>query len=40
MVLIVGSTIAGLLICLVGSFLLATENSEDMVCLKQDTEDE
>ena len=40
MVLIVGSTIAGLLICLVGSFLLATENSEDMVCLKQETEDE
>lgn len=40
MVLIVSSTIAGLLICLIGSYLLATENSEDMVCLKQDTGDE
>lgn len=36
MVLIVTSTIAGLLICLFGSYLLATENSEDLVCLKQE----
>lgn len=36
MVMIVVSTIAGLVICIFGSYLLATENSEDLVCLKQD----
>jgi len=35
MMLIVGSTIAGLLICLVGSFLLATENAEDVASLRE-----
>ena len=38
--IIVGTTIAGLLICLLGSYLLATENAEDMVCLKQNVDSE
>jgi hypothetical protein len=32
--IIVGSTIAGLLICLAGSFLLATEDAEQMASLR------
>jgi len=35
MMIIVGSTIAGLLICLVGSYLLATEDAEDMASLRE-----
>jgi len=35
MMLIVGSTIAGLLICLVGSYLLATEDAEEMASLRE-----
>ena len=35
MLMIVGSTILGLLICLVGSYLLATENAEDMASLRE-----
>ena len=34
MLIIVGSTIAGLIICLIGSFLIATEDTEGMVSLK------
>lgn len=36
MYLIVGSTIAGLVICLFGSYLLASENTEDLVSLRED----
>lgn len=32
--IIIGSTIAGLIICLIGSYLIATEDSEGMVSLK------
>ena len=39
MLLIVGSTIIGLIICLTGSFLIATEDTEDMVSLKGDVEE-
>lgn len=35
--LIVGSTIAGLLICLVGSYLLASEDTEGLVSLKEES---
>jgi len=35
MMLIVGSTIAGLVICLIGSFLLATEDAEDVASLRE-----
>ncbi len=35
MVVIVGSTIAGLVICLIGSYLLASEDSEGMVSLRE-----
>ena len=38
MTLIVGSTIAGLIICLIGSYLLASEDTEGLVSLKGDTE--
>ena len=38
MALIVGSTIAGLIICLIGSYLLASEDTEGLVSLKGDTE--
>ena len=38
MPLIVGSTIAGLIICLIGSYLLASEDTEGLVSLKGDTE--
>lgn len=34
MLIIVGSTILGMIICLVGSFLMASENTEDLVSLK------
>ena len=34
MMLIVGSTIAGLIICLIGSFLLASEDTEEMISLR------
>ena len=34
MLIIVGSTIAGLIICLIGSFLLASEDSEGLVSLR------
>ena len=37
MALIVGSTIAGLIICLIGSFLIATEDSEGLVSLRTET---
>ena len=36
MVMIVGSTIAGLIICLIGSYLLASENTESLVSLRDD----
>ncbi len=36
MMLIVGSTIAGLVICLIGSYLLGSENTEGLVSLKDD----
>ena len=36
--LIVGTTIAGLVICLIGSYLLASEDSEDLVSLRGDGE--
>lgn len=35
MVIVVGSTLAGLVICLVGSYLLASEDTETLVCLKE-----
>ncbi len=35
MAIIVGSTIAGLIICLIGSYLLATEDAEDMASLRE-----
>jgi len=35
MLLIVGSTIAGLIICLIGSFLLASEDAEDVASLRE-----
>jgi len=35
MLIIVGSTIAGLVICLIGSFLLASEDTEGMVSLRE-----
>ncbi len=38
MLLIVGSTVAGLLICLFGSYLLGSENAEGLVSLKDDIE--
>ncbi|MCI2074653.1 MAG: DMT family transporter [Candidatus Methanomethylophilus sp.] len=38
MALIVGSTIAGLIICLIGSFLIATEDSEGLVSLRAENE--
>ncbi len=39
MLLIVGSTVLGLVICLTGSFLIATEDTEGMVSLKGDVEE-
>ncbi|MDO5861633.1 MAG: DMT family transporter [Thermoplasmata archaeon] len=36
MVMIVGSTIAGLIICLIGSYLLASEDTESLVSLRDD----
>ncbi len=38
MLLIVGSTIAGLIICLFGSYLLGSEDTEGLVSLKDDIE--
>ncbi len=35
MLIIVGSTIAGLIICLIGSFLLITEDAEDVASLRE-----
>jgi len=40
MVLIVGSTILGLIICLAGSFLLATEDAEGLVSLRDRGDEE
>ncbi len=37
MTIIVGSTIAGLIICLIGSYLLGSEDTEDLVCLKEES---
>ena len=35
MMIIVGTTIAGLIICLIGSFLLITEDAEDVASLRE-----
>ena len=37
MVMIVGSTIAGLIICLIGSYLLGSEDSEGLVSLREES---
>ena len=37
MMMIVGSTIAGLIICLIGSYLLGSEDSEGLVSLREES---
>lgn len=37
MVMIVGSTIAGLIICLIGSYLLGSEDSEGLISLREES---